>query len=424
MKKSLFSFAFAVCMLGALTVNAQDHVFSLGSASGLVGADVMVTMNYANNSTGDNIQGVNFGVCTADEAIATATAVDLLADGMGAFTANNVVAGGVTVAIVTSFAGNPTYDPGLNYDLASITYNIAAEGTTAINFCATLGSPPVMVDAANTAAMSVPVATMDGSVEGQAAPPPYIFTAESKNVNYDGVSGAGSTTVDFSIGENPMNALGADTSGFSMAVAHDSAVLTATMVDSGPLAANMGGAPAFEGPAILADGWTYGCIFSFTGALTLDFSGGAATVITTSYDVVGPVPPVMPNPTTDLTFMDLGDPIVPNDITIGTDSQEVILENGTLTLVGLVDLAFVRGDCNQDLLVNIADGITILSALFQGGSTGGCAAACDANDMMGLDSADAVYIFNYRFLGGPVPPAPFPDCGVVAGADCEATACP
>jgi hypothetical protein len=79
--------------------------------------------------------------------------------------------------------------------------------------------------------------------------------------------------------------------------------------------------------------------------------------------------------------------------------------------------------------VNIADGIWILNDLFQGGptTTDTCAFANDANDDGLFDASDATYIFNYRFLNGPLPPAPFPSCGQVAGqqpADCTDSSCP
>ncbi|NCG13106.1 MAG: hypothetical protein GWP38_07160, partial [Planctomycetia bacterium] len=33
---------------------------------------------------------------------------------------------------------------------------------------------------------------------------------------------------------------------------------------------------------------------------------------------------------------------------------------------------------------------------------------CDSNDDGSIDAADMIYIFNYRFLEGPAPLAPFP----------------
>ena len=70
--------------------------------------------------------------------------------------------------------------------------------------------------------------------------------------------------------------------------------------------------------------------------------------------------------------------------------------------------SFVRGDCNNDSTVNIADGIYGINYLFQMGPEPTCDDACDSNDDGGIDASDCIYIFNYRFLDGPGPEAPFP----------------
>ena len=72
---------------------------------------------------------------------------------------------------------------------------------------------------------------------------------------------------------------------------------------------------------------------------------------------------------------------------------------------------FVRGECNGDGNLDLADGISTLSHLFSGGPEGPCHAACDANGDGGINLADAIFTFSYLLLGGTPPPAPFPDCG-------------
>ena len=80
-------------------------------------------------------------------------------------------------------------------------------------------------------------------------------------------------------------------------------------------------------------------------------------------------------------------------------------------LIQGVVIEFVRGDCTDDGIVNVADAIWLLSFLFEGNSESPCAAACDANDDGGLDVGDPIYILNAQFSGGPLPLPPFPDCG-------------
>jgi hypothetical protein len=64
--------------------------------------------------------------------------------------------------------------------------------------------------------------------------------------------------------------------------------------------------------------------------------------------------------------------------------------------------------------------------LFVSGPASSCAIARDANGDSKYDIADPTYIVQYRFISGPMPSAPFPDCGQVDGQtpeDCAASGC-
>ncbi len=67
---------------------------------------------------------------------------------------------------------------------------------------------------------------------------------------------------------------------------------------------------------------------------------------------------------------------------------------------------FLRGDCNQDSEVNIADGIALLNHLFGDAPDPDCRAACSANGSTLVDISSAIYIFNFLFSenGIPIPP--------------------
>lgn len=91
---------------------------------------------------------------------------------------------------------------------------------------------------------------------------------------------------------------------------------------------------------------------------------------------------------------------------------------------------FVRGDCNEDGSVNIADPVNLLTFLFPSGApiVLGCGDACDANDDGSLNVADAVAALSALF-GNPTIPLPAPStCGPDLAADtltCDAfAACP
>lgn len=89
---------------------------------------------------------------------------------------------------------------------------------------------------------------------------------------------------------------------------------------------------------------------------------------------------------------------------------------------------FIRGDCNNDNAINIADAAFALSILFGGGGPAPCDDACDINDDSGFNIGDAVYLLSALFAGGAPPPAPNPLCGTDPTSDplgCAAyTHCP
>jgi hypothetical protein len=72
---------------------------------------------------------------------------------------------------------------------------------------------------------------------------------------------------------------------------------------------------------------------------------------------------------------------------------------------------FVRGNANGDLKVDIADAIWMLNDLFLGGPTTTCKDAADANGDGSLSISDPIFLFDFQFLGGEPPPAPYPGCG-------------
>ena len=74
--------------------------------------------------------------------------------------------------------------------------------------------------------------------------------------------------------------------------------------------------------------------------------------------------------------------------------------------LGESTLLFTRGDANCDLRVNISDPIAIVQVLFQGGGPFCCEAAADADDTEKTDLADAIYLLNFLFRGGPGLPEP------------------
>lgn len=89
---------------------------------------------------------------------------------------------------------------------------------------------------------------------------------------------------------------------------------------------------------------------------------------------------------------------------------------------------FLRGDCNGDATVNIADAACALDWLFAGSAKPGCVASLNTNGSIDVDVLDPVALLNFLFVGGPAPVAPFPACGAGeleadVALGCEEPAC-
>lgn len=87
---------------------------------------------------------------------------------------------------------------------------------------------------------------------------------------------------------------------------------------------------------------------------------------------------------------------------------------------------FVRGDVNQDRIVDTSDAIGVLLHLFRPGFVAPCEKAADVNDSGSVDLTDAIYALSFLFKGGARPPAPFAGCGTDPTPDalgCASTAC-
>lgn len=80
--------------------------------------------------------------------------------------------------------------------------------------------------------------------------------------------------------------------------------------------------------------------------------------------------------------------------------------------------SFLRGDCNQDGILDLADVIRAISYLFSGDPVFiGCEDACDTNNDGVLDISDVIFPIDYLFQNGAPPTEPFAACGQDPTAD-------
>ena len=85
---------------------------------------------------------------------------------------------------------------------------------------------------------------------------------------------------------------------------------------------------------------------------------------------------------------------------------------------------FIRGDCENDGRVDIADALMIVDFVFD--SFPACWEACDVNDDGISGLVDAALLLNYLLADGAAPASPFPQCGpdpTPGSAPCNVATC-
>lgn len=419
---------------------ADSQTMNGGSASGAAGSSVAV--DFTMDAGAGDIQGWSLGVCNASEVTATAigtgdgvaNSTSTVKNGSAAdFIEGSLYSDGWTQGVVICFTGCATLPAGTSgFLLATTSYDIdggAAPADYPLDYCSTLGSPPVSTVVVVGGSSNTP-STNSGSITVVDIPDPgYSYTASDRTINYSSDDGNASFSIDVTIAEIDNSALGTPfpnaTQGFSMGLAHDPALLEATSVSfTGSVAALDGGnGPGFAELSIYTDGWTGGVVYSFIGAETITFSAAGETAVIADYSTVaGALAGDEDGASSALTWSGgLGSPPVSNVMVVGGNSLAAQLNDASLTFEAVSVTPFLRSDANADGRNDVADAIWMLSDLFLGGPSYNCLAANDANGDGFYDTADPVFVISYQFLDGAAPSAPFPDCGIAA--DQEPTDC-
>ena len=96
----------------------------------------------------------------------------------------------------------------------------------------------------------------------------------------------------------------------------------------------------------------------------------------------------------------------------GTLGGQIIFDHYSFQAASDDAQRFQRGEINSEGGVDLADAIYLFNWLFLGGPSPACLKAADVNDSgVRPDVSDPVYLLGFLFLGSPPPPAPFGDCG-------------
>ena len=114
--------------------------------------------------------------------------------------------------------------------------------------------------------------------------------------------------------------------------------------------------------------------------------------------------------TYDLTFCDgitgAGEVPISNRAAVFNESKPVRTNDGCLTVGGTAE--FLRGDCNTDGMVDIADPAATMTYLFLSLYDPSCLDACDSNDDGMVNLADVTATLRFLFKLGPILPPPGP----------------
>lgn len=154
--------------------------------------------------------------------------------------------------------------------------------------------------------------------------------------------------------------------------------------------------------------WTIGVLLDLSPPLTTILTANANTIVAAIEVSADPSAPAG----VAATFLPedgVGDP--PIALVYSIDGGTTTVPSVTAGLVSTVDVDFIRGDGNQDDVVDVADVIANLQYQFDGGP-GNCLDAYDVNDDGTLTISDPIQLLAFVFSGGPAPSPPFPTAGV------------
>jgi hypothetical protein len=449
-----------LCLGAQLVIAAAPEDFELHAERGGDGTEITVWGKW----TVDGVQGWSWGLrhdpaeasiagcvgmytdCTFDACTDVVCPEDMLtpgpADEAADFNSLNVYDEGVTQGIVLSLLQKWGLDQTERFEMAKMTYTVAAaDGCADLNFVQDLGTPSIDTVYVHQGLSIEPAvqdtsATAKGSVgtdcEGGGPTCPAAFKLSLAKVGDDQVAVILDTT-------------GPDTepgvSAFSFGLAIESADLVGVNFAAGQAFTDLNHDPAAEGfwgVEAVEGGITLGAVVDLQPNAQDEFvslprcAEGLQIAVASFRCKAGVDGPV----TSNISLVgDLGTPPVPLIVDVDGDSFDP--EAGepvsvTVTCEPIAGEPFIRGDANQDGRWTVSDGVAIAKAVFNLGSKLALITACedsaDVDDDGDRDVEDALYLLRYLFDGGPAVPAPIGACGPDETPDslpdCTAFACP
>lgn len=433
MKVRFLAMLLVLCSAAAASAQTDDRfTLSATAATGVQGDQLTVSVNLDNTAgtagPAENISGWSYGLCH-DANLATVLTV---VDGATSATINNgappafnsinaapMPGDGFAVGVVIDLFNAFTLPPGTGYELNVATYELSMTnaGTTTLDFCDTLATPPVEtlivygVGASSTPVTNSGALTVNSGVFHFSCPPTNAMPGDMVSIPV--------------MLENT-----SPVQGFSFGLVHDSGFMTLTDLTTGAAlnATNGGAGPEFVSlnltptlPAGATGGVTFGIVISLQPPF--DFIPvGTNEVAVLAMDIA-----TAATGSSDICFSDqVGTPTVDLVVTVTGATQLPTSDCCTVSVGGMAGPDFIRGDANTDGVVDISDGLFIAWWFFGLGPAGTCEDAADANGNGQLDTMmDPLTVLNFLFVAGAPPVAPFPMCGSApALVGCVSSACP
>ncbi len=190
--KQLYLFG-VLLFLNPVAVAQSVYSLSASDEMGSIGSSVEVSVNI-DSSQGVDVWGLSLGICS-DPSIATPISVvpgaATLAVNNGSFPnylSFNAGPDGVSGGLAFDFTGVNVLTPGVDQELLVVIYGVSqgatAGLTTSLEFCTSLGAPPVELIIAEQGGVAVVPLVNAGSITAVAAPPAEFIRGD---VNEDGV---------------------------------------------------------------------------------------------------------------------------------------------------------------------------------------------------------------------------------------------
>ncbi|MCA8961451.1 MAG: dockerin type I repeat-containing protein [Planctomycetes bacterium] len=152
-----------VLALPQLASAQVDTLLWASEDSGAIGDLVEIGISIDNPS--ESIDGYSYGVCHDPRVAAVAGVEWGGSSDVPPFHQVNIFPTGWTVGAIVAIHGAPGMPPGIAQLTDVATYEISGPGTTELEFCGGLGTPPIPIELVSSG-MSIPTLTANGSLTG------------------------------------------------------------------------------------------------------------------------------------------------------------------------------------------------------------------------------------------------------------------